>query len=274
MRHIRAAAALASLAGLDPAAGLPRPFAMARSNRAAGTRSSCSCLITDPNGCLGFDNQVARQQQASPYVEWPKTCGPIFAYSASHDRARIADACADTYGRCAGHHREGATHPPGHDLAVVTDLSHAKKAIRTGGLSLVFVGARFDDSRMFDLIELVRNELEQKRIPIVAAIITPTTLGKEAVAGLSHAVKIFGASLFINLNDFPDNVVGNARARVIVDTMILPPEAVTRIAAAPLRGPIVKASRAAALCLRSRHGLPARPRVARARRTVVATKKF
>ena len=125
----------------------------------------------------------------------------------------------------------------GHDLLVVNDLTHAKKAVECGGLSLVFVGARFDDSRMFDLIELVRNELEQKKIPIVAAIITPTTLGKEAVAGLSHAVKIFGASLFINLNDFPDNVVGNARARVIVDTMILPPEAVTRIAPAPLRPP-------------------------------------
>ena len=123
----------------------------------------------------------------------------------------------------------------GHDLLVINDLTQAKKAVESGGLSLVFVGARFDDSRMFDLIELVRNELEQKKIPIVAAIITPTTLGKEAVAGLSHAVKIFGASLFMNLNDFPDNVVGNARARVIVDTMILPPEAVTRIAPAPLR---------------------------------------
>lgn len=123
----------------------------------------------------------------------------------------------------------------GHDLRVVTDLAHAENEVRGGGLSLVFVGARFDDSRMFDLIELVRNELGQKKTPIVAAIVTPTILSKEAITGLSHAVKIFGSSLFLNLNDFPDDAVGNARARVIVDTMILPPEVVTRIAPAPLR---------------------------------------
>jgi hypothetical protein len=48
-------------------------------------------------------------------------------------------------------------------------------------------------------------------------------------------VKVFGATLFLNLIDFPDNAVGNARARVIVDTMLLPPDLVTRIAPARLR---------------------------------------
>jgi hypothetical protein len=124
----------------------------------------------------------------------------------------------------------------GHDLVIVTDLAGAERALIDHRLGLVFVGARFDDSRMFDLIELIRGEVDRKKkIAIVAAIITPTTLSKEAIAGLSHSVKIFGASLFVNLNDFPDDAVGNARVRLIVDTVILPPEVVQQIAPAPLR---------------------------------------
>jgi hypothetical protein len=82
---------------------------------------------------------------------------------------------------------------------------------------------------------LIRTHAAEKKIPIVAAIVTPTTLSQEAITGLSHAVKVFGATLFLNLIDFPDNAVGNARARVIVDTMLLPPDLVTRIAPARLR---------------------------------------
>ena len=98
------------------------------------------------------------------------------------------------------------------------------------GVGLVFVGARFDDSRMFDLIDLIRADVVKRKIPIVAAIVTPTHMGPQAIAGLGHSVKIFGASLFVNLNDFPDDAVGNARVRLIVDTIILPPAIIEQIA--------------------------------------------
>jgi hypothetical protein len=101
----------------------------------------------------------------------------------------------------------------------------------------VFVGARFDDSRMFDLIDLIRKDVAEKKIPIVAAIVTPTKLSKTAIAGLSHSVKLFGATLFVNLNDFPDDAMGNARVRLIVDAVILPPEVVEERAPPPLRNP-------------------------------------
>lgn len=125
----------------------------------------------------------------------------------------------------------------GHDLQVVIDLAEATAALEGGRFGLVFVGARFDDSRMFDLIELIRKDVVQKKIPIVAAIVTPTNLTQDSIAGLSHSVKIFGASLFVNLNDFPDDVIGNARVRLIVDTVILPPSAVEELAPPPLRDP-------------------------------------
>jgi hypothetical protein len=105
----------------------------------------------------------------------------------------------------------------GHDLRIVTDLAGAEAALKQGGFGLVFVGARFDDSRMFD-----------DR--------ADTTLSREAIAGLSHSVEIFGASIFVNLNDFPDRAAGNARVRLIVDTLILPPDIVEGLAPAPLRG--------------------------------------
>ena len=105
---------------------------------------------------------------------------------------------------------------------IVTDLAGAEAALKLGGFGLVFVGARFDDSRMFDLIELIRREAARTNIPILAAIITPTTLSQTAIAGLSHSVKIFGASIFVNLNDFPDNAAGNARVRLIVDSLTFP----------------------------------------------------
>ena len=52
----------------------------------------------------------------------------------------------------------------GHDLQIVTTLAQAKTILDHEGLGLVFVGARFDDSRMFDLIELLRKDLVKKKI--------------------------------------------------------------------------------------------------------------
>jgi hypothetical protein len=123
----------------------------------------------------------------------------------------------------------------GHDLQVITRIEEAKAAVQSGGFGLVFVGARFDDSRMFDLIELIRQDVERRKIPIVAAIVAPTNLAKESIAGLSHSVKIFGASLFVNLNDFPDDAVGNARVRLIVDAVILPPTVIEELTPPALR---------------------------------------
>ena len=125
----------------------------------------------------------------------------------------------------------------GHDLQIVTTLAKAKSTLDADGVGLVFVGARFDDSRMFDLIDLIRKDLVKKKIPIVAAIVTPTKLSKTAIAGLSHSVKIFGATLFVNLNDFPDDAIGNARVRLIVDTVVLPPDIVEDLTPPPLRNP-------------------------------------
>lgn len=117
----------------------------------------------------------------------------------------------------------------GHTLLFVRTIADAKTSL-DDNIKLVFVGARFDESRMFDLIEHIRKDVEQKKIPIVAAIIAPTTMSQGTVAGLAHATKIFGASVFVNLNDFSDDETQNTRLRIIVDALLLPPDAVPGVA--------------------------------------------
>ena len=88
---------------------------------------------------------------------------------------------------------------------------------------------------MFELLEYLRDDAQHQKIPIVAGIVGPTKLSEFAIAGLSHAVKIFGVSVFVNLNDFPDDDAGNGRLRLIVDALILPDEHLSVLRSA--RGP-------------------------------------
>jgi len=118
----------------------------------------------------------------------------------------------------------------GHDLHFVRDVHAAEEALKNEGIGLVVVGARFDESRMFDLLDYIRKNAENKKIPIVAAIIGVTAMRKETVAGLAHTTKIFGASVFLNLNDFADDETENTRLRLIVNALLVLPSVVPAIA--------------------------------------------
>lgn len=85
---------------------------------------------------------------------------------------------------------------PHHELMLVNDMPSAKATLEADGVSLVLVGARFDESRMFDLLEFLRD----------------------------------GASVFVNLNDFDDDETQNLRLRIMVDALLLPPHAVPAVA--------------------------------------------
>lgn len=119
----------------------------------------------------------------------------------------------------------------GHELVFVNDLRAAEDALGRGldWAKLIFVGARFDESRMFDLLEHIRKNVEYRKIPVVAAIVGVTTMSPSTVAGLAHATKVFGASVFINFNDFADNDKDNARIRLVVEALVLPPDLVPAI---------------------------------------------
>jgi hypothetical protein len=117
----------------------------------------------------------------------------------------------------------------GHELLIAHNIDAAKAILGNEEVGLVFVGARFDESRMFELLEFIRQHVEHRKIPIVAGIIIPTTMSDDTIKGLGHASKIYGASVFVNLNDFPDDDVGNQRVRLIVDAVIAPPEVIPKV---------------------------------------------
>lgn len=103
-------------------------------------------------------------------------------------------------------------------------------AEKKDGIGLVLVGARFDDSRMFDLLDYIRKSAGHKKIPIVAAVVGVMQMSKATVSGLAYASKIFGASVFVNLNDFDDNETENTRLRLLVNALLLPPSIVPVVA--------------------------------------------
>lgn len=117
----------------------------------------------------------------------------------------------------------------GHALRFVQDLQAATAAV-DDTIQLIFVGAHFDESRMFDLLDYIRKHAEHRRIPIVAAIVAKKRMSAETVRGLAYATKIFGATVFVNLNDFEDDEIENSRVRIIVEALLLPPEVVPNVA--------------------------------------------
>lgn len=116
----------------------------------------------------------------------------------------------------------------GHDLQIVQTMDAAKAALDAGDIQVIFVGARFDESRMFEFLDFLRKHVQHRKIPIAAAIVIPTPMKETAIEGLAHTTKIYGASLFVNLNDFPDEPISNNRVRLIIETLGVPAEAISK----------------------------------------------
>jgi hypothetical protein len=118
----------------------------------------------------------------------------------------------------------------GHDVRVVRTVEDAQAQLANDDIDIIFVGAHFDESRMFDFLTFLRRHVQHRKIPIAAAIVVPTGMAPETITGLAHTSKIYGASLFVNLNDFPDEPVSNRRVRLIIETLGAPPDAIMRAA--------------------------------------------
>ena len=111
-------------------------------------------------------------------------------------------------------------------MRFVENLGAGKALREREGIKLILVGVRFDESRMFDFLDYIRHDARHKKIPIVAAIIIPTDMSPETISGLAHTTKIFGASVFVNLNDFTDDNFDNTRIRLMIEALLLPPDGV------------------------------------------------
>ena len=109
----------------------------------------------------------------------------------------------------------------GHQLTFAADVEEAKAKIQQREFAMVVLGVHFDESRMFELLRLVRTYKMNQLTPVVCMLTTSSRLSDVAIEGLDHAVKAMLANAFLNLNKFRDDAAGNARVRRIIDYLIL-----------------------------------------------------
>jgi PleD family two-component response regulator len=109
----------------------------------------------------------------------------------------------------------------GHEVVEAVNVDQAKVELQKREFHLVILGVHFDESRMFELLRLVRTYKKNELTPVVCMLMQASRLSDVAIEGLDHAVKAMLANAFINLQKFPDNEAGNARVRRIVDYLIL-----------------------------------------------------
>ena len=109
----------------------------------------------------------------------------------------------------------------GHQLTLARDVEAAKAELQKAEFAMIILGVNFDESRMFELLRLVRTYRTNQLTPVVCMLTTETRLSDVAIEGLDHAVKAMLANAFLNLNKFPDDEAGNGRVRRIIDYLIL-----------------------------------------------------
>ena len=109
----------------------------------------------------------------------------------------------------------------GHLLTIPHSVEEAERELQAREYHMVILGVLFDESRMFELLRLVRTFKPNALTPVVCMLTGESNLSPVAIEGLDHAVKAMLANAFLNLNKFHDNEQGNARVRRIVDYLIL-----------------------------------------------------
>ena len=109
----------------------------------------------------------------------------------------------------------------GHKLVFPKDCSEAERSLRQREYAMIILGVRFDESRMFEVLRLVRMREPNRRTPVVCVLDEKSGLSEVVIEGLDHAVKAMLTNAFVNFDHFPDDQRGNDRIRRIIDYLIL-----------------------------------------------------
>lgn len=107
----------------------------------------------------------------------------------------------------------------GCELAFVRTVPEAREALAAQRYDLVAIGVYFDDSQMFDLVRVVRNDDTQNELPIVCVRSGP---GFTAVTArtLETTLKALAVDEFVDLVHFGDEQSGNAALRASVERLL------------------------------------------------------
>jgi hypothetical protein len=110
----------------------------------------------------------------------------------------------------------------GSDIAFAASFGDVAAQLRQRNFDLVIVGTHFEQSTAFDVL---RYALENAhcRVACVQAVPFSHGLGKPTFDAFKSACTALGASLVLDLLEFPDNKTGNAQIRALVDEQIRAP---------------------------------------------------
>jgi DNA-binding NtrC family response regulator len=91
----------------------------------------------------------------------------------------------------------------GHELVHAKTVEQALRSLRKGGFDLVVCTVLFDDSRMFDLLRLVREEDKWADLLFVCARARHNVLDTPvALEAVGIACRALAADAFLNISDY------------------------------------------------------------------------
>ena len=91
----------------------------------------------------------------------------------------------------------------GHELTCADTLEQAEMLLRERIFDLIICTVAFDDSRMFDLLQLAKSKPEWQRTPFVAARVRPHIIrSPAALRGLALTCGTLGAEAFLDIVDY------------------------------------------------------------------------
>lgn len=111
----------------------------------------------------------------------------------------------------------------GHDLVFVETMFEAQAALAAESFDLAAIGTRFDESRMFELVRLIRAGEKTSGIGIVCfrGILFRRASDKVLVEGLFLGCEALGAA-FYDFISYPDDEEGNRAIREIFESHAVP----------------------------------------------------
>jgi hypothetical protein len=110
----------------------------------------------------------------------------------------------------------------GHDLSFASTLGDAQAALQGDRFDMIMVGVHFDESKMFDLLQLVQADGKQGQVRLVCfrGIELQSDHGRSREANCQAACEAMGAAFF-DLASFADDTHGNDAVRQFVRRLLV-----------------------------------------------------
>jgi CheY-like chemotaxis protein len=112
----------------------------------------------------------------------------------------------------------------GHELSLAQAMEQAEQFLRERPFDLIICTVVFDDSKMFDLLQLAKSRPEWRRIPLIAARIRPYIIrSAEALRGVAFTCGTLGAEAFLDMADY--NADPEREMRAAIEGVLASPRA-------------------------------------------------